>query len=1202
MPQTDIITFTNVAVDSDTDIRLVKKGNVVYMLNCIKEGDGDNGVITNIKGTSAGLVTLPAGTNKVVAACDDPERSRVIFFLWNINSGNKLAIFYITKSSTSSGFILNPFSSYDPRNISNPRVVDRYLLFTNGTDEPACIDMIKFYNTTNSVSTTDKYSSITADLFTLIKRPPIITNQPYYFTSTENDYNKLTGGIYQFAFRFIYDDNTKSVLSPYTTAMKDPVATDSDYGTTDFTTYNLVPSSENITGTFLPSSRLNAINIRLDDWGDERVKGMEIYVRNSSSSVMALYETLDESKKPSSFSFQGESSASYTYFDCSSLSDAERLSVYQVINDGDLDYTIIKIDGVRVYTDRTFPDSATYSFTTLQVLDYKFYNDKPYKGVSEEDITRLYDFVPIKANHQEVVEDSRIIYAGITEGYGNVSSDVKFVLARSGLGNHFGRLDCAVTSDSTYYYVEITEAIPDITYWILGKTTGEFKSANYAVSATDTIETIADNLAKGLVARGGDASVVTSPVRVRVNRTGITSLTGHFFIKNIRRKFSTIKSNSKLSLGIIYRDKYGRVGNTNADFYPIDNSVVEALPTSPYEGLGIDYVSKIEAQVRHLPPEWAYKYQFVCKPDNTEYWQYAVRNTDANVFKSGGYKYIKVNKLLNSARDINGTVLPNYIFQRGDKVRLLGVGGFYPGTSEWLYYRPKSRLFNIIDFRYDSTDASYEKDKATSPSFILDDNGNKILDDASGYIVVEPEAISYTGEFIFLEIVREFQGSDNRYYEIADVYDIGNPTTSNRYHAGTTQNQSPSDPINTPAISTLNWGNCWLYTRNMIDTMFIAESMSVSDFYVSDLKPYGRPNVIDPNARQKSLGTMLRWSGKFVDNSFINRINRFDFDDYKLLNEKHGAITGVALSGYVLKALTQKKETSIYVNRNILTNADGSENVTASSTVLNVADPYIEDRGTLFPHSICVVNRDLYYVDTLRGQFVRSSPNGQIPVSDLGKRKAFKALCDAVNSTIYLSDVVTYYDDENRLIYVTFLINGTNTTLGFHEPSNSWMDYYSFTPEQGIGVGEECYVATSGQVYRLNDGSVNRCTFFGNKYDQVVEFVQNENSVVVKQYKDISLVSNKKWTVYPIEVLANDNNPRGMISRLNASYFKSKEGVYCAEYLRNMKTSSNTESAIDLLNGDRLRGNECKHRLTNPENDRVELFRVKIDYEISNTY
>ena len=146
---------------------------------------------------------------------------------------------------------------------------------------------------------------------------------------------------------------------------------------------------------------------------------------------------------------------------------------------------------------------------------------------------------------------------------------------------------------------------------------------------------------------------------------------------------------------------------------------------------------------------------------------------------------------------------------------------------------------------------------------------------------------------------------------------------------------------------------------------------------------------------------------------------------------------------------------------------------------------------------------------------------------------------------------------------------------------------------QRKGIGFISFMG--GEIWKHNSDNVPRNNFYGEQKDTVVGLVFNEAAGQIKLLDSIEIHSNSEWEVESIELPATMNYPDGMHSKIPQGRFKHREGVLCAEFLRNMKTSSSTINPLQALKGETLRGDSAYMVLRNTSTEEVSLFKVRIN-------
>ena len=150
---------------------------------------------------------------------------------------------------------------------------------------------------------------------------------------------------------------------------------------------------------------------------------------------------------------------------------------------------------------------------------------------------------------------------------------------------------------------------------------------------------------------------------------------------------------------------------------------------------------------------------------------------------------------------------------------------------------------------------------------------------------------------------------------------------------------------------------------------------------------------------------------------------------------------------------------------------------------------------------------------------------------------------------------------------------------------------------QSLGMGFITFMG--GDLWVHNSNTADRCNLFGEQRDCVVGIISNEQANNIKLYDALGIHSNDDWEVTEIVIPATLNYPSGMYSKIPTQRFKNRDGVWRAEFLRNMKTNSDTASVIDAINGEPLRGYECYMLLKNTSTEQVKLFKVDVSQTLS---
>jgi hypothetical protein len=133
------------------------------------------------------------------------------------------------------------------------------------------------------------------------------------------------------------------------------------------------------------------------------------------------------------------------------------------------------------------------------------------------------------------------------------------------------------------------------------------------------------------------------------------------------------------------------------------------------------------------------------------------------------------------------------------------------------------------------------------------------------------------------------------------------------------------------------------------------------------------------------------------------------------LDDTFGSINRLKQVGYTLKALQDRKETAIYIQKSYATGGDGTGQLAYTDKVFGGVNPYDTLFGTVHPGSVQLIEGDLYYFDYHTGAFIRTSNNGQNDISS-GKYKfnyytSTKATDISLNFDKY--EIISMIDEQN---------------------------------------------------------------------------------------------------------------------------------------------------------------------------------------------
>jgi len=194
----------------------VSNNDYVDALNVTKDaqGRGQDKVVSNILGNTLISYSLPSGVSKVIGFYGDKVRNRAYYFIWNSDGFHTIAYYDLntqtittvlqSKTNSNGVDILNFNPSYKVLsvNIFYRDLEGDLLFFNDGYNPPRVLNVNNLYGT-----------DWVADYLLVAKAPPVMPPQVTYENDTTITINNLRNKLFQFCYRYVYDNNEKSVWS-----------------------------------------------------------------------------------------------------------------------------------------------------------------------------------------------------------------------------------------------------------------------------------------------------------------------------------------------------------------------------------------------------------------------------------------------------------------------------------------------------------------------------------------------------------------------------------------------------------------------------------------------------------------------------------------------------------------------------------------------------------------------------------------------------------------------------------------------------------------------------------------------------------------------------------------------------------------------------------------------------------------------------
>lgn len=1102
--------------------------------------------------SNAGLYTTGGATNTCIGSYYDELKQRLFYFVYN-SSGYDAIFVYNTISRSISTLLMSkvnsaanePLFSFNPDNpITSVNILYRteedgdIIMWTDSSNRPMKLNIKE--------AESNVYAAGWKKSYLTVSRPmPLLSPVCKYIDegSVANEtVNNLKNKVYQFRYRWVYKDFTKSTWSPWSKL-------------------------------FAP--------VNVDDVANESNP-----LKNNTISVKY---------------FSGDS-------DILKIEIAARHSIDTTFTDPFLVETINKAG---------LFDNNEY--------EYKFRNTEAYPYLDVTESNALFDYIPLKANAQELLNGNIVIYGGITEGRSPIDStgasinlSVTNTLSLIQNTDNSSKFTTSLSKEyvfdpneqdyfAGYYYIifEGTPAIGDEYNFEfrLKKTSLPDKvvSITKVITASeDTYSELETYLVNTLNANADFISYALSgevfalnavdplkPGKYGIRIGGIPGsvplMIDSSWVDNIN--FTVVayaggglppdptgvntacyKHKSRYSFGICYFDEYGVTnGVMTTDNMKITTPEIDSVNLS---GVQLT-IPSIEFSVSNRPPVWAKYFSFVRTSNLTISDFKTIITTTTYPASSIGYAYLDITEY-----QLNKTGYPAYSFIKGDRVRIIGR----KNQAEVIYDYP------ILSY----TTSAIEK------AIVLPADKLWIKIPYESWMSVFNTA-GYQNYYIEA-YTPSLNTSDSSqiFYEFGETYTTGIDVNGNIVHNGMTQDQVIGIGAK-PAKYTFYRGD--IYSRKR-DGLFILDR-AMSDKYGSTISGNGRPFVIDEYAKESYYPTLVRYSLEYQSGTNINQTNRFyaaNFDEY---DRERGDIQRLKVRGRQLRVFQKRSCGVVPVLQNLVQTADGNGVLSQSSEIINNIQYYLGDYG-IGNQSCGLVssaNSD-YFTDPIRGCQVRLSNDGITPISEIYKSHFFlNPLVVKYNkvrsniSGIGKAKILGVFDQFNEE-YVTVMqesIAGSDKsvpyTFGFNEMRNSYTSFYDFSPEW-ITTAENLVISWKSGILYTHDNRTDYCRFYGTQYKPSVTVIFNQYEQIKKRYNTITMLASKVWAP---NTNGDITTNIGQSSSLQASDFIFKDDKIHAAFKRD------SGSTGGLYNGNVLKGNWAQIKLQPVNgNEFVNLYYLEL--------
>lgn len=1208
-------------LNKDDEPRLLPKGDYRDALN-VRRQVSSNGVPTPIKNilgnNRVNNSSLSSGDNVVIGSTVIQELNNIYYFVWN-SLGSHAIYQYNVVNDIITLVVEDEFLNFQKNNyITGANAVtnldgDVLLYWTDNFNPPRKIN-VKRAILHNEGNFSDGYGSDFSNgtdaqkavYYDAVKHPPL--NPPTFSFSIDNSVstNNIAGKVFQFRYRYIYDDGERSAYSPWSKlAISDKERLNNSIDANSYDTeYN------NILVNFEPSSQNNVERIELTfregNNGDERLwtdlknnpaTNAEFFYNNS---VSTLVNTQDSIK----------------------LFDAVPLLVKsQEVKDNVLFYANT-VDGFNL---------PSINQNTRVVPQYS--------PLVREDFKTIIPVSKVATNSIE------IDLSGFTVSVGSYFFVDFYIKGES--SNLFP--NTFIRQISGDYTANQGDSISDV----LNELVNQFNTSiinngvflitfNAFVSGGKIIINVVENSLSG----GYNISAINSE---------------SFSTENPIQAVLTHKSGAYHPYGVVYYDR----ANRSSSVMKIDNTYVP-FPTERDKGFSHLGVVGMNVFLNHTPPSWATHYQIVYGGNTSvdEYLQYTCSDVykGKDIVTSNNFDrlYLSLKNFKggeNSWKESTGAI-PDYNFVEGDRLRIIN----YYDPSRSSRVDPNTYLdFKVVGLEVLSNNS------ADNPIITTADNTTALRDKKSGlFLILEDPKVdgfdidsgsnrstgfwynSSAEQGAYFEIYRPKELTDDiPYYEVGEKYDVLNAGLSNRKHDGGIRSQNSSatytlssatvntvttldsatdiivgdtvnitdssdnvilstvveridvsqisniiyisDSLETPsvankivltetsAVTTVIGGDSWFKPR----TFFTGESPSfnsspvfIEDYYANDFIKSsnswdkGRPHAFSPLARRVRRKATVWYSEPFFpqDDNY-NGFSAFNLSltPYRDYDQSYGGIQVMKQNNEGIILWQEDKVSKILVDRNVIESAEGQGTLTTNQDKLGIQVFYRGDYGIAQqPESLNGFDGVWYFMDLKRGKYIRLSNDGITPISDYKMRNYFYNTSKGYIESYAQTRIIGGYDSRNKesiISFPTLLTSSVTTSSGdmIGGLPNSSADDTNLTIGVDVGVGNPDKVTFGNESRIFGEISETFGSWGGNKYSTYD--IAEKGSVDITQGQS-EILGNSALDVY---VEFNTTSGNFLVpSTLDANKGEIQTPITNANYINLTVTTTTTQDAFTL--------------------------------------
>ena len=429
-----------------------------------------------------------------------------------------------------------------------------------------------------------------------------------------------------------------------------------------------------------------------------------------------------------------------------------------------------------------------------------------------------------------------------------------------------------------------------------------------------------------------------------------------------------------------------------------------------------------------------------------------------------------------------------------------------------------------------------------------------VVESWSNNVVTLDPGLNVSSSISYSSAKIRFVNKDGSYIQY-DVTDTGTVNSSGKFN-NITLASSP-DKVGLP------YYNCFTF-NNGVESNRIRDDFN-RPFIKNGVKA---SSTIEEQYEEDERKSGLIYSGIYNKNTSLNELNQFRMAESitKDLEPTYGSIQKLHARDSDLIALCEDKIVQIAADKDIIFNADGNPQLTASNKVLGQSRPFVGEYGiSKNPESFASASYRTYFTDKQRGAVMRLSMDGLTPISEAGMKDWFR---DKFKGDYFA--IIGSYDDNKDTYNLTFdagsdfTINpltsdrtdtdpdyrqDNSITVSYKESVKGWVSFRSFIQEGGLTLNNTYFTFRNGQLFSHDNETRNN--FYNVQHSSFVSAIFNDIPTSVKNFNTLNYSGDSGWIV--------ENEIVTDIEVGLSSSFVAKENKYFS-HIYNENTSNDTSS------------------------------------------